>query len=401
MKPRLPVMDDVQRRGLINGAIAAALTFVVGSTVLLATGSRGGLELPTATATTTSPTPPACEPSFEIVESADVPEATTTLLGVAAVTATQAWAVGGIGEPDAPTDVAIQRWDGDEWTIEDAPSPGGFINELRAVDASGPNDVWAVGRTSSGFGDEPLVLHHDGEAWSEFDLPDEVDGVLNDVAAISPTDVWVVGFVGDPAASLERALVLHWDGVAWAEVEVRRAIGGGKAALTGIGWVSPTDIWVVGYHHFRPLVLRFDGAAWSRSETEIRGDLFAVEPFATGEVWGIGTPIQRFDGEAWTEANVVRSDGLELVDGAAVGGRDVWAVGTRSNEDDPATRIAVYRYSGRRWLPVDGPPVGGSDALTAVDALPDGTVLAVGTKDFEVGRRTLAVMGSTCPAPPA
>jgi hypothetical protein len=265
------------------------------------------------------------------------------------------------------------------------------------VDASGPSDVWAVGRTSSGFGDVPLVLHYDGDTWAEFELPEEIDGVLNDVAVISPTDVWAVGFVGDPAASLERALVLHWDGAAWAEVEVRRAIGGGKAALTGIGWVSPTDIWVVGYRYLQPLVLRFDGAAWSRSETEIGGDLLAVEPFATGEVWGIGTPIQKFDGDTWTEAAIVRAEGLELVDGAAVGGRDIWAVGTRPNEDDRPS-IAVYRYSGRRWAPVDGPTVGGSDALTAVDALPDGTVLGVGTKDFTTGRRTLAIAGTTCPA---
>jgi hypothetical protein len=392
-------VNDVQRRGLINGGIAAALTFVVGSTVVLATGSSDEVELPTPNPTGSSAAPPACTPTFELVESADVADTSTTLLGVAAVTASQGWAVGGVGDPEAPTAVAMQRWDGTEWTLAEAPSPGSFINELRAVDASGPSDVWAVGRASSGFGDEPLVLHYDGETWADLELPDGIDGILNDVAAISPTDVWAVGFVGDPAASLERALVLHWDGVAWAEVEVRRAIGGGKAALTGIGWVSPTDLWVVGYHHFVPLVLRFDGAAWSRSETEVRGDLLAVEPFATGEVWGIGTPIQRFDGETWIEASVARPDGLTLVDGAAVGGRDIWAVGTRSNEDDPVTRIAVYRYSGRRWVPVNGPPVAGSDALTAVDALPDGTVLGVGAKDVEAGRRTLAIVGSTCPAP--
>ena len=397
MKPRLPGMNDVQRRGLVNGGIAAALTFVVGSTVILATGSGGELEVPIPTATTTSPTPPACTPSFAILESANVPETSTTLLGVAAVTADEVWAVGGLGEPEAPSTVAVQRWDGTRWTTVEAPSPGSSVNELRAVDASGPSDVWAVGRTSSGFVDEPLILHFDGATWSQSELPDGIDGVLNDVAAVSPTDVWAVGFVGDPAASLERGLVLHWDGDAWAEVEVRRAIGGGRAALTGIGWVSPTDVWVVGYHHFQPLVLRFDGAAWSRSETEVRGDLFAVEPFATGEVWGIGTPVQMFDGETWNEASVVRADGLELVDGAAVGGRDIWAVGMRSNADDPITRIAIYRYSGRRWVPVEGPSVGGSDALTAVDALPDGTVVAVGTKDVEAGRRTLAITGSTCP----
>jgi hypothetical protein len=31
-----------------------------------------------------------------------------------------------------------------------------------------------------------------------------------------------------------------------------------------------------------------------------------------------------------------------------------------------------------------------------VDALPDGTVFAVGTKDVELERRTLAIVGSSC-----
>ena len=56
----------------------------------------------------------------------------------------------------------------------------------------------------------------------------------------------------------------------------------------------------------------------------------------------------------------------------------MWAVGSRPAKEQGTTRAAVYRYSGQRWVPVDGPPVAGSDALTAVDALPDGTVLAVG-----------------------
>jgi hypothetical protein len=156
-------VNDVQRKGLINGGIAAVLTFVVGSTAILATGSDDDLTLPTPTATTTPPAPPDCTPTFELVESADVREPPTTLLGVAAVTARQAWAVGGAGDPEAPSAVAIQRWDGDEWTIAEAPSPGSFVNELRAADASGPSDVWAVGRTSSGSGDAPLVRHYHGE----------------------------------------------------------------------------------------------------------------------------------------------------------------------------------------------------------------------------------------------
>jgi hypothetical protein len=390
---------NAQRRGLINGAVAAVATFAIGSAVVTVARSDDGDGTPTGSPSpsATAPPTPTCAPTWEVVPSADPGEAPTTLLGVVAVTATEGWAVGGIGIPGAPTAVAIQRWDGTTWSAAEGPSPGTTANELLAVDASGPNDVWAVGRTSSGSGDDPLVLHFDGTEWSQVAVTEEIGGVLTGVAAIAPTDVWAVGYVGDPAASLERALVLHWDGSAWAVVEIGRAIGGGKAALLDIGWVSETDLWAVGYHHFQPLILRFDGSEWSRSPTEVRGTTNGVEPFATGEVWTVGEPIQRFDGTAWTAAEIVRP-GAELVDIAAVGAADIWAVGSRPARIANTLRAAVYRYTGRRWAPVDGPGVSGSEALTAVDALPDGTVFAVGSKDVELERRTLAIVGTSCPA---
>lgn len=388
-------MNSLQRKGLINGGIAAAITFVIGTAVVAATDGEPVLE-PVVASPTESPTPiPTCEPSWELVPSANVPETPVTLSGVVALSASEAWAVGSAGDPLEPSDVVIQRWDGVEWTDFEAPSPGSFINELRAVDASGPNDVWAVGRTSSGFGESPLVLRYDGTEWLEAELPSEVDGSLNDVAAIAANDVWAVGSVGDPAASLERAVVLHWDGQLWAEVDVQKAIGGGKALLRDIDAVSPTDLWVVGYQHNQPLILRFDGETWSKSETEIPGRLTAIEGFTTGEAWAVGEPIQRFNGTAWTESDTIRGDTV-LVDVAGVAATDVWSVGSRPAGTEGTSRIAVVRWNGQRWKFVDGPPVGGNDSLTAIDALPDGTVLGVGVKDVETGRRTLAIRGVTC-----
>ena len=144
------------------------------------------------------------------------------------------------------------------------------------------------------------------------------------------------------------------------------------------------------------MILRFYGEAWSQSPTEIRGTLLAIESFAPSEAWAVGTPIQRFDGEAWTETPISHGD-AELVDVAAIGALDVWAVGSRPSKEPGTTRAAVYRYGGRRWVPVDGPSIAGSDALSAVDALPDGTLLAVGWKDVGLERETLAIRGATCP----
>jgi hypothetical protein len=393
-------VNNLQRRGLVNASVAAVATFAIGSAVVYAAGGPDDVVTPPpSTSPSAPPTTPSCAPTWDVVRSANPGEAATTLLGVTAVTSAEAWAVGGLGEPEIPTAVAIQRWDGDRWLAVAGPSPGTTLNELRAVDASEPNDVWAVGRTSSGLGEQPLVLHYDGTEWSQVKLPPEIDGVLNGVAAISPADVWAVGSVGDPAASLEQALVLHWDGTAWAEVEIGRAAGGGKSALVDVEGVSPTDVWAVGYHHFQPLILQFDGEAWSRSPTEIRGTLHAIEAIATGEVWAVGMPIQRFDGETWTEAPITRAD-AELVDVAAIDDLDIWAVGSRPSKEPGTTHAAVFRYDDGRWVPVEGPSVAGSDALSAVDALPDGTLLAVGWKDVDLERETLAIRGTTCPPGP-
>ena len=391
-------VNDVRRRGLINASIAALATFAIGSAVVLATdgSTEGAASAPSPSPSAT--TLPPCTPTWEVVRSSNRSEEPTTLLGVTAVTASEAWAVGGIGQdPDAPTAITIQRWDGGKWSPVEAPSPGSFVNELRGIDAAEPNDVWAVGRSDSGSGDEPLVLHYDGTDWLESELPPELHGVLNGVAAVSPTDVWAVGFTGDDELSLERALVLHWDGTAWASVEVGRTIGGGRAALEDIEAVSPTDLWAVGYHHFQPAIIRFNGKAWSNSPTDIKGAVHDVEAFATSQAWAVGMPVQEFDGTTWSEAPMARSE-ADLVAVGAVGGQDIWAVGTQPGKQEGTTSSAVYRYGGHRWAPVDGPTVPGSDALTAVDALPDGTVLAVGYKDVESGRRTLAIKGATCPS---
>jgi hypothetical protein len=60
------------------------------------------------------------------------------------------------------------------------------------------------------------------------------------------------------------------------------------------------------------------------------------------------------------------------------------------------TRSLVMRFDGQRWTQVEGRGAAGSDVLTGVDALPDGTVLGVGYKDVDDGRRTLAIQGETC-----
>ncbi|MGH2636478.1 MAG: hypothetical protein ACRDHU_10095, partial [Actinomycetota bacterium] len=218
-------IDSLHRRAALNGVIAAMVTLGLGLGVMAGVEAVGdGDDPPPVSPSPTPSTEPApiCTPTWEIAQTADPGESSNLLSDVTALSSAEAWAVGGSGDPEAPLAVLIERWDGTAWTAEEGPNPGSQINELLAVDAAEPNDVWAVGRTASGFGDRPLVLHYDGTAWLEVVLPEDVTGVLSGVAAIAPDDVWVVGFTGDPVASLEEALILHWDGQLWAVVDAGR-----------------------------------------------------------------------------------------------------------------------------------------------------------------------------------
>ena len=80
--------------------------------------------------------------------------------------------------------------------------------ELDGIAALGPDDVWAAGRVvtneGGGLAISPLLLHWDGEAWSQATPPLQGDADLSAVAAIPGGGFWAVGTrgPGSPARSL-------------------------------------------------------------------------------------------------------------------------------------------------------------------------------------------------------
>ena len=155
----------------------------------------------------------------------------------------------------------------------------------------------------------------------------------------------------------------------------------------------------MGYHHYQPLILRFDGSAWSRSPRPRCGARRTPSSrFATDEVWAVGEPIQRFDGAAWTAAEIVRP-GAELVDVAAVGAADIWAVGSRSAQAANQVRASVYAVRGQPVGADRGPRRRGlGERSPPSTRCPTGRCSPSGYKDVEFGRRTLAIVGTGCPA---
>jgi hypothetical protein len=170
------------------------------------------------------------------------------LSAVTVVSASDVWVVG-----SQPSGALVEHWDGTSWTVADVPQPHDEAF-LMDADASAPDDVWAVGWTTTSTMETPptppVVEHFDGTGWELMELPNPEDGYVVPLAvvAVSSRDVWIVGWA---AASNEakdypktRALVVRWDGSTWNLVDV--GISAPPQILVGASDAPGGDVWLVG-----------------------------------------------------------------------------------------------------------------------------------------------------------
>src|SRR4051794_18984674 len=192
------------------------------------------------------------------------------------------------------------------------PSPNAPVGEstLTGVRAISANDAWAVGSSccaTNNFGRGALTLHWNGSAWSVVPSLDTRfnDELLNSVADISPSNAWAVGETKRSSFRTGGPLILHWNGVSWQPVAPP---SGTTGKLLSVTFSTPTDLWAVGDDgHGRPLVLRSAGAAWSRVPVPEFGSthLRAVRAFSSTDVWVVGdvassTLVMHWNGAGWT-----------------------------------------------------------------------------------------------------
>ena len=177
--------------------------------------------------------------AWDIVPSPNVGTGNNYLNGVTAVTDSDAWAVGLSSEG-----ALIEHWNGSEWSVSQSQN-GERLDEVTAITSS---DVWAVG--SDNIGTSTLTEHWDGSTWTIVPSPD-VDqfNILYDISAISSNDVWAVGMHywiahGDVPGGETHPLFEHWDGTAWSVVPSADAHS--DEHIYGVAALSSTDIWVVG-----------------------------------------------------------------------------------------------------------------------------------------------------------
>src|SRR6266568_4305400 len=134
------------------------------------------------------------------------------------------------------------------WTVVSSPNPALIDNVLAAVTALSPTDVWAVGFDDRGT----LTEHWDGSTWSVIPSPNvglDTNELLA-VTAISAQDVWAVGdyFQDGDQGRTGRTLTEHWDGAIWSVVPSPSV---GKAQiedniLSAVTATSAQDVWAAG-----------------------------------------------------------------------------------------------------------------------------------------------------------
>ncbi|HST06219.1 MAG TPA: S-layer homology domain-containing protein [Chloroflexia bacterium] len=216
-----------------------------------------------------------------------------SLRAVTAITSSDVWVVG---------DLALRQsvafhWDGQAWTRTSTPNPGSAINRLSGVDALSPTNVWAVGDYDNNPGQFSLILHWDGSQWSQVASPSVPPGnqLLASVATITSNDIWAVGYYcavecgpGHP----DETFAIHWDGSRWTRVST--PVGSGDSFLLAVAAVSPTDVWAVGWDSglSAGLIEHWDGSQWSAVPTPNSLDtphLYGVSAVSSSNVWAVGT----------------------------------------------------------------------------------------------------------------
>ncbi len=93
--------------------------------------------------------------SWQIVKSPNV-GTNPTFSGVAAVSANDVWAVGSDSNSNSMFQTLTEQWNGKQWSDVSSPSPGSFSTQLLGVAAVSAHNVWAVGYADS----NTLVEHY-------------------------------------------------------------------------------------------------------------------------------------------------------------------------------------------------------------------------------------------------
>jgi hypothetical protein len=301
---------------------------------------------------------------------------TNSLEGVAATDSTNAWAVGDYATGKALRTLVL-HWNGSVWSQVASPNPGGPKNAagLIGVAAISASSAWAVGSYSNGKARQTLILRGNTTSWAQVHSPSPGglthDSRLTSVAVVSARDAWAVGYY-QTAQAFRRTLILHWNGKSWSQMPSPDPGGSSHGNLLfGVSATSARDAWAVGYDTTKSdattLVLHWNGQAWTKARSPnlatgpgLRIDhLQGVAATSADNAWAVGyyqhsgvgffPLIEHWDGKAWhTQHSPDQLPGEEFLISVTAGADGTAMAVGGFNEEDEAQDFAVY-WNGTKW----------------------------------------------------
>lgn len=226
------------------------------------------------------------------------------LYGVARVAANDIWAVG-----QSSTIVAnktlIEHWDGSSWQVVANPRPGRF-SALYDVAVVAPNNVWAVGNYDNNGLQQALVERWDGTSWRA-GAGANVGPYLNtflSISAVSANDIWAVGYHLAVFGFTEvyQTSAIHWDGRQWSPVATANA-NQRNNYLYSVAAITPQDVWAVGFYdtgtQLLTLTEHWNGTGWNivaspNFSGSTTNELFGMARDLTGAAWAVGNYFDGF-----------------------------------------------------------------------------------------------------------
>jgi hypothetical protein len=224
----------------------------------------------------------------------------------------------------------LLRWDGVAWTQAAYPVGGGLFRVAMISVDSG----WASGAGGA-------ILYWNGSGWNATTPYVDRTYTLEDIAMASPGNGWAVG------QQSNAPLLMRWDGAAWSPVD-----SPASQRLRAIDLISADDGWAVGDYG---TILHWDGQAWSQVASPTGASMHGIDMLSATDGWIVsGYPgiFLHWDGSAWSQVgdqtyhHLYDIDMLSAVDGWAVGEGDIW------------------HWDGLAWQPMQG-----TDVLYDIDML--------------------------------
>ena len=129
----------------------------------------------------------------------------------------------------------VLHWDGTHWAQAPTPDPltPGHAGSLDGVAAPSATGAWAVGWVNRHGGRHALAERWNGERWS---IVHTTSAALSGVSALAADDAWAAG------GPNSGGVMTHWNGHFWTVVTKLDS----RRGLAAVAEVSPTDVWAVG-----------------------------------------------------------------------------------------------------------------------------------------------------------